>query len=355
MKIYSPQDEQPGEPELPPNYVRIVASSEIEGVKKQVEGIWVNAMAAFSNTYTAGNNLELVTHHVASRAILGNVHDNAWDGGEIDIGPGSVLYGDVTSRGEVKLGDAESSKAALVYGSVWGESVDVSQGSEIRRFEDLSEWTEGIDLNGDGDTADMGLSRAPLQVAGVTRVAAAGRRLHDGDRDLRIGGGTVSIRTGTPGVGAIVDPRPDFAAYYELTTGGSSYPPARPHVTTAISGDGEGHYFASSELFINWLSQPQSDVLCWRCAGDGRIDPGNTTECPTCGGTGRDKAVVISGCCSTHLSMAVWWSGPTFRARPPVWVFIAITPTPLAAAFFIAWRKVWSSELVKLKPTTTTS
>lgn len=295
VKIYSTQSGHKNDPELPPNYVRIVASSEIEGVKKEVEAVWVNAMAAFSNVYSAGNQIELGDHRVDGRIILGQIHNNSWEGGSIHIDPGSTLYGNITSRGGIAVGDNAASKAAVVYGSVWGASLDVARSSEIRHFTNLSEWSEGVDLNGDGDTADMGLSREPMQVAVSRGMTAAGRALLDGDRDLRIGGGTVGVNVGGPGVGAIFDPRPDFAAYYELTAGTSSYPPAMRHVTTSIPGDGEGHYFASSGLFLRWLDQNLHGVYCWRCAGDGHIDPGNATECPSCAGSGRDQSVEVSG------------------------------------------------------------
>jgi hypothetical protein len=296
VKIYDQSDGDGRRTDIPPNYVRIVASSEIDGVKKQVEAVWVNAMSAFHNAYTAGDRLELDNHDSASRIVVGNIHSNAWEGGGLYIGRGTVVYGDVTSVGKVDLGAEDTSSWAMIYGDVWGSHINLASTAEIRKYENLSERAEGVDLNGNGDTADMGLSTDPIGVAGANAVTSGGRSLRDGDMDVGIGGGAVRVVVGGPSVGAIVDPRPDFIAYYELVAGSSAYPPPADHVTTPISGDGDGHYFASSDDLLSWLDhQEQSPVFCWRCAGDGRVDPKNGTECPTCAGMGRDVAIEVTG------------------------------------------------------------
>jgi hypothetical protein len=281
---------------IPANYVRILASSEIDGVKKEVEAVWVDVMAAFHNTYTVGNHIDLRSHDASRTVILGGVHNNSWDGGGVEVDGGVTVYGNVTSLGGVNLGTGDRPAPATVFGSIWGSHIDISPTAEIRRFEDLSEWDEGVDLNGDGDTADTGLSADPTRVAATSSVIVSGRSLGKGDVDMKIGGGSVAVDVGEFGIGAIVDPRPDFTTYYELATGSSSYPPGGRHATAPISGDGDGHYFDSAAEFIRWLRTCHyEDVFCWRCAGDGRIDPGNTSECPNCETTGREPAVEIFG------------------------------------------------------------
>jgi hypothetical protein len=294
VKVFGNEGAPEGE-EIPANYVRIVATSEVDGVRKEVEGVWVDAMAAFHNTYSAGNRLELQSHDAASVVVIGDVHNNAWEGGVIDIGAGTRLYGDAISLGPVRL-DAGDASNATVFGSVWGSQIELATGADIQRYENLSEYTEGIDLNGDGDAFDMGLTGEPLVVSATTNVVAGGRALKDGDADMQIASGSVAVRVGRQGVGAVPDPRPDFRVYYELAAGASSYPPAADHVTSAIDGDGDGHYFASASAFTEWLrSEDRSSVFCWRCAGEGAIDPDNTIECPTCRATGRDEAIVVAG------------------------------------------------------------
>ena len=281
---------------LPPNYVRIVASSEIDGVTKAVEAVWVNAMAAFYYNYAAGDELEIGHEDGANLVVLGNLHNNAWAGGRTTVRAGATIYGNVTSTGDIALGGDRHARPTIVYGSVWGSRVQLSDSSEIRRYENLTEETEGIDLNGDGDTTDIGLSKGPIHASGARSIKVAGRALASGARDRRIGGGMLPVVVGAAGIGPTVDPRPDFTAYYELVTGTSTYPPALGHVASPILGDGDGHYFASANLFIDWLKfRNDSAVLCWRCAGDGWIDPEGASACPPCSGSGADRAVEITG------------------------------------------------------------
>jgi|GEM_PF-3592192 len=298
VKIFDATEGQDGPrtSTIPPNYVRIVASSVVEGIKKEVEAVWVNAMSAFYNTYSAGSQIEIQSHDAANNFALGRIHNNAWNDGQTIIGAGTTLYGDITNVGRIVLGSRQQARPTLVYGSARGSEIDIAPLAEIRKYENLSERFEGIDLNHDGDTDDIGLTRHPLHVAGTNSVISDERSLAHGEVDGRIGGGLVRVAIGKPGVGAIVDPRPDFAAYYELVTGLSTYPPPNQHVSTPILGDGDGHYFASSHAFLDWLRlKGESVAFCWRCAGDGRVDPVGSTECSTCDGSGRNKSIEISG------------------------------------------------------------
>jgi hypothetical protein len=295
VRVYDSAETETQDAVLPPNYVRIVASSEVEGVTRKVEAIWVDALSAFANTYSAHNHLELANHGARDVVVVGNIHNNAWNQGATIIAGGTRLYGNVTSIGDIHIG-GDVSGAAKVYGSVWGSEITVAPEAQIHRYESLSEWTEGIDLNGDGDATDIGIDREPIEVVGSKAVWVRGRAMTDGSTDSSVGGGSVPVAVGRDGLGPIVDPRPDFAAYYEMVTGLSTYPPAIDHVSKHILGDGDGHYFSSANEFLNWIDFiNESDVFCWRCAGDGRIDPGNTSECPTCSGNGNDRATVISG------------------------------------------------------------
>ncbi|MFQ5510894.1 MAG: hypothetical protein ACE5EO_03495 [Candidatus Krumholzibacteriia bacterium] len=281
---------------VPPNYVRIVASSEIDGVRKAVEAVWVNAMSAFYYNYAAGDRIEIGHEDGSNLVVMGNLHNNAWNGGNIDVHAGARVYGNVTGAGDIHIGRGRGGRAAVVYGNVWGARLRLSGAGRIDRYQNLSEENEGMDLNGDGDTTDIGLSGDPLRVQVTEGISVSGRPLADGQSDARIGGGMVPVAVGAPRAGPIVDPRPDFTAYYELVTGASTYPPALDHVASSILGDGDGHYFASAGAFIEWLRfHNDSAVLCWRCAGDGWIDPAGTTACPTCNGTGADRAVEVAG------------------------------------------------------------
>lgn len=296
VKVYDAEHEAGPAVTLPRNYVRIVASSEVEGVTREVEAIWVDAMSAFRQAYSAGNHIEFVNHGVDDIIVVGNVHNNAWDGGSVEIDTGTRLYGDITALGSVDIGKGTTGTPASIYGSVWGKRIDVAATAAIHRFESLSEWTEGIDLNGDGDATDIGLNRDPIQIVGAEAVISGGHPVTNGSTNSRLGEGSVPIAVGVGSIGPIVDPRPDFTTYYETVTGSSSYPPQQNHVTAHILGDGEGHYFASADAFIEWLHfQNEGTAYCWRCAGDQRIDPANSTVCPDCNGTGREPAIEISG------------------------------------------------------------
>ena len=280
---------------LPPNYVRIVAKSNVGGVTSEVEAVWVDAMAAFRHAMTAGNRIELLSHDANHAILPGSIHNNASRGGKISIGSGVTVYGDVTSLGDVEMGSNDVENT-VVFGSVWGSSIRMSGAAAIRDPARFGEWEDGIDLNRDGDLEDRGEGGGKHRVSALTAITVDGRSLGNGDMDRSLGGGATSASVGGESIGAIFEPRPDFAAFYELVTGSYVYPPRSKHVTTPLAGDGDGHYFASGDGFIAWLdAQPRGDTVCWRCAGDQRIDPGNGTECPTCAGTGYVAAVVASG------------------------------------------------------------
>jgi hypothetical protein len=295
--LFDSKDDGEGsfDPSIPPDYVRIVASSEVDGITREVEAIWVDAMSAFQYAYACGEEIELVSHDTRA-VVVGNIHHNAWNNGEARIHEGLTLYGDVISPGEINLGIAGHGTAAAVYGNLWADRIHILENGEVRKYQDLTEWIEGVDLNGDGDNDDAGLSLPSGAVAAASALTAAGKRLTNGERDSRVSDGNVPARVGGNKPGAIVDPRPDFIVYYELTTGLSTYPPRSEHLSSPISGDGSGHYFASSKDFMAWLDHDfEREVLCWQCAGDGMIDPYEETPCPTCGGMGRDSALEIAG------------------------------------------------------------
>ena len=105
---------------IPANYVRILASSEIDGVKKEVEAVWVDAMAAFRNTYTAGNRIDLRSHDASRTVVSGGIHNNSWDGGGVEVEGGVTVYGSVASLGGVNLGSGDRPAPATVFGSIWG-------------------------------------------------------------------------------------------------------------------------------------------------------------------------------------------------------------------------------------------
>ena len=70
VQIYDPKiSRSMGSDDLPPNYVRIIASSEIDGVRREVEAIWVDAMSAFDYAYAAGNHID-IENHAAGRTVM---------------------------------------------------------------------------------------------------------------------------------------------------------------------------------------------------------------------------------------------------------------------------------------------
>jgi len=295
VRIYDPKTSRSTGDDLPPNYVRIVASSEIDGVRREVEAVWVDAMSAFDYAYAAGNSIDIENHGAGRTVMLADMHNNSWYGGSLRINSGTTVFGNLTSVGPIRVGDRNPVEVTYVYGDLWGSEVRLQRKASTFLFKDLSEWTHGIDLNGDGDTQDITVTHGSGSLAGG-RVSIDGKSMINDESHMRIAEGTLGVQTGQPTAGPIVDPRPDFTAFYELVVGTAHYPPNAPHVTTPISGDGDGHYFKSAQTFIDWLDgEMRINTVCWRCAGDGQIDPGNTLACPNCNASGKNEAVEVSG------------------------------------------------------------
>ena len=282
--------------DIPPNYVRIVASSEVDGVVREVEAVWVDAMSAFQYAAAAGNTIDIVNHGADKFTFAGDLHNNAWQNGALRIEDGVTLFGNLTSVGAIQIGVGSASEPAAVFGDVWGHEIDLDWQTQIRRIKNLNEWSEGIDLNGDGDTRDTGVDRTQDRLWASSSIRIGDRHLNNNDTDYQIDRGTLPVKIGKTSPGPIVDPRPNFAAYYELVTGRATYPPSTERVVTSIRGDGKGRYFASAASFVEWLSSQEiTTVRCWRCAGQGRVDPDRSTTCQTCDGTGEVNAVEITG------------------------------------------------------------
>jgi hypothetical protein len=298
VKVYDSTDDGVGvyDPSIPANYVKVVATATLNDTKKEVEALWVNPLSAFNYAYSAGNRIQLDNHGTPSAVVTADMHNNSWQGDIIKLDEGTTVYGNVSAVGDIIVGNPIDGNPCLVYGNVWGNNISITNNSEVRKYENLDEMTVGRDLNGDGDTNDTGLTKGLAEVHGATSITSGGTSLSDGDTDVRIAGGSQPVTVGGDAPAPIIDPRPDFGQYYELVTGTTNYPPGMNHVSTPIPGDGDGHYFASTAAFTNWLnSQGTQNVYCWRCAGDGLIGPSNSIPCPTCGGTGSVAAVVASG------------------------------------------------------------
>jgi hypothetical protein len=250
----------------------------------------------FGYTICAENGIEIDGSDGGGSVIVGDVHNNAREGAETRIGGANEIYGKVTSGGTVVIGSSEGAGPAVVHGSVKAVSVSIGGFGEVRHFVELDEATHGVDLNGNGRADDVSVGGTDGQVEASVLVTAAGAELLDGETDTRIADGTQPVEVGVPPPKPVSSPFPDFRLFYEMTTGTSTYPPSDEHVASEIPGDGGGHYFASASAFFTWLNlQTQRDVLCWRCSGDGKIDPHDATECPACSGRGVTPAVELSG------------------------------------------------------------
>ena len=298
VRILDASDDGNGvyDPSIPHNRVRIVATGRIGGVTKRIEAFWANPMSALGYAFCAGNEIRIDGAEGGGCVIVGDIHNNAWQDGELSMEGGNAVYGLVTSTGHIVIGSSQTVGPTTVHGSVTGGDVTIGEFGEVSDFEDLSEWAAGIDLNYDGDRDDLYVSRRSAAVGAARTVTSAGRRLSTGDTDLRVAGGTQPVDVGIACPGPVIDPRPNFTAYYEFVTGLSTYPPPIEHFRTDISGDGDGHYFASESRFLEWInSQLQVDAVCWRCAGDGHIGPENFEICPACDSTGKNPAVEITG------------------------------------------------------------
>ncbi len=298
VTVYDASDDGDGvyDPSVPPNLVRIIVTSRVDGDVKIVEAIWSDPMTAYGHVISAGNEISIGEPGGAGTTIVGDIHNNAYDDGKTDFDGANSVYGRTTSAGDISIGTSHTTGPMVVYGSVRGSGISIETFGEIKDFEDLSEWSEGIDLNHDGDLDDMYVSKTTATVGAAIGIVCDGHELVNTETDIRIADGTQPVDVGASKPGTIVDPRPNFRAYYEMVTGLSMYPPPAPHFFYAIPGDGNGNYFASASVFLNWINtQQQIDVMCWRCAGDAQIGPDNDMSCPSCGGTGETPAVVIAG------------------------------------------------------------
>jgi hypothetical protein len=196
----------------------------------------------------------------------------------------------------VVIGSPGAGGPAVLYGSVRADRIEIGELGEVRHFENLNEWVHGADLDLNGRVEDGCVSKARASVHAAREIRSGGAALAAGDTDARIADGTHPVEIRPAAQKTIYPPRPDFRLYYEMAAGGTSYPPEEEHAVSEIPGDGAAHYFSSADAFLEWInSRQQTDVLCARCAGDGRIDPDNSTDCPACAATGDTRAVSIAG------------------------------------------------------------
>lgn len=252
--------------------------------------------SAFDYVACAGNEIRIDGSDGGDAVVVGDLHNNAWRGGAIRIDGESDVYGRVTSTGTITIGSSDSTGPAVVHGTVKADTIEIGDLGEVRGFENLNEGAEGVDLDRDGDLDDFFVGNTPAAVEASRHIVSGDDELSSGDTDRHISDGTQPVDITGRRPGPVSHPYPDFRTYYEMVTDLSRYPPEEKHVSSDIAGDGGGHYFASASVFLAWInSQKQVDVLCWRCAGDGQIDPDNSTNCPTCEGTGKTPAVEIAG------------------------------------------------------------
>jgi cytoskeletal protein CcmA (bactofilin family) len=298
VNIYDGADNGEGihDPSVPRGCVRIVATGTSGDDTVSVEGFWSNVTDPFTHVLLSGNSIRVVGQADGNCVIIGDVFNNAREDGSTVINVGTTLYGNVTSPGRVVLGGSGSPSAATVYGRMWADDIEIENNGEILDFEDVNESEAGFDLDFDGVTDNLFVSKSQGTLSASRSALSDGISLSEGNTDFRVSRGASSVHIGNPGPGVIVRPLPDFAAYFELTTGSNAYRPETRHLTTSISGDGDGHYFHSAEAFIEWIHRCYPiPGACWRCAGDGRIGPDEATHCPGCLGTGRQAAIEIVG------------------------------------------------------------
>ncbi len=251
---------------------------------------------AFGYTICVENEIRIDGSDEGGSAVVGDIHNNAREGGTTRLDGANEVYGKVTSGGTVAIGLSEGAGPTILYGSVQAPVIEIGAFGEVHHFVDLNEAVQGIDLDRDGRIDDMDVGRTEARVEASRQVLSDDVELLDGETDARIVDGTQSVEVGGPAPKAVSIPSPDFRLYYEMTTGTSSYPPAEEHVVSEIPGDGQGHYFASAQAFLTWInSLSQRDVLCWRCSGDGKVDTDDATNCPACSGRGETPAVEIAG------------------------------------------------------------
>jgi hypothetical protein len=265
-------------------------------VEKTPETATVNPLSAFEHAACAWNEIEIDGSNGGGSVIVGDLHNNASRDGRMRIDGGNVVYGRVTSTATVAIGLSDAAGPTTLYGSIDADTVLIGDLAEIRDFLDLHESMQGVDLDHDGDLDDLNFGTIPAQVTAARRIVCGREDLTTGGTDARIADGTRSVEIGRARRPSVPYVYPDFRAYYEATTGVSSYPPEKEHVAVEILGDGQAHYFASASVFRSWInSHQQTDVLCWRCAGDGSIGPDHSTVCPDCRGRGKIPAVEVAG------------------------------------------------------------
>jgi hypothetical protein len=162
------------DPNLPDNYVKVLATGNLNGVRKQIEALWVNPVTAFNYAYSAGDKIELHNHGTPSAVVTADIHNNSWNGGVIQLNEGTTVYGNVTSVGDIVVGTPKDGSAAVVYGNVWGADISITNNSMVLKYLNLSEPVEGRDLNGDSDALDIGLTKGLADVQGATGVSTPG-------------------------------------------------------------------------------------------------------------------------------------------------------------------------------------
>lgn len=259
-------------------------------------GSAADPFAIYEYAVCAGNELAMGSAAGAGATVVGDIHNDARRGGEIRIEGMSDVYGGVSSPGAITIGSGDGGGPTVLYGSARGDRITLGEFGEVRHFENLNEWVHGVDLDLNGGVEDMNVSKTPAVVHAAREIASGGAALAAGDTDQRIADGTQPVEIRPAALKTVSQPRPDFRVYYEMAAGTTAYPPEEEHVVSEIPGDGAAHYFASASAFCGWINaQQQADVLCARCAGDGKIDPGNSTDCPACAATGDARAVTITG------------------------------------------------------------
>lgn len=251
---------------------------------------------AFEHALCAWNEIRMDGPDDGGSLVVGDLHNNAARGGEVRLAGHNDVYGAITSVGMVDVGSDDGMGPTRVHGSIAADQVTIRDLGEIRDLVGLAEWSEGVDLNGDGDLDDFDIGETPARVRASKRILCGGDTLDPGATDTRIADATREVEFGPAPTRRVARVEADFRAYYEAAAGAAVYPPESDHVVSDIEGDGDAHYFASARAFLDWLNaQQQTEVLCWRCAGDGAVDPDETTPCPDCRGEGRASAVEISG------------------------------------------------------------
>ncbi|UCH84558.1 MAG: hypothetical protein JSW50_02360, partial [Candidatus Latescibacterota bacterium] len=298
VQIFDGTDDGRGlyDPQIPPGYVRVVATGKTGGESVSLEGFWSRQADPFAYVLLAGDGIDIGPYIGQSCVIIGDVHANAAGGGSLDVNSGATVYGNTTGTAGVVVGTPHSTSPAVVFGRLSGTDVVIEDTGELRDFENLNEAAVGFDLDLDGKTDNVFASKNQTTLTAGRSVVSGGVTLSDGDTDYRIAMGSSPVRLRSPGSGIREHPLPDFAAYYHLTTGSLTYPAASEHVTTPIPGDGDGHYFQSASTFLDWIRNcyPKNGV-CWRCAGDGRVGPDETARCPGCGASSRQPMIEIVG------------------------------------------------------------